>query len=94
MPVLTKATVIERLFEPGYVDVDHIIPYSICFDVLIITRFLCSRKKTGKRESASRWNIYPVSARHKFIVWVSNSHLPYRKKQKLLKEKITQEEIK
>ena len=27
-----KTMEIERLYEPGYADVDHIIPYSRCFD--------------------------------------------------------------
>ncbi len=92
-PYSQKQLSIERLFEPGYVDVDHIIPYSICFDdsynnkVLVLTE---ENRQKGKRLPLEYLS---GERRDKFIVWVSNSHLPYRKKQKLLKEKITQEEI-
>jgi CRISPR-associated endonuclease Csn1 len=76
------------------VDVDHIIPYSICFDdsynnkVLVLTE---ENRQKGKRLPLE---YLTGERRDKFIVWVNNTHLPHRKKQKLLKEKITQEEIK
>ncbi|MGI5970781.1 MAG: type II CRISPR RNA-guided endonuclease Cas9 [Oscillospiraceae bacterium] len=93
-PYSQKQLSIERLFEPGYVDVDHIIPYSICFDdsynnkVLVLTE---ENRQKGKRLPLE---YLTGERRDKFIVWVNNTHLSFRKKQKLLKEKITQEEIK
>lgn len=81
-----------RLFEPNYAEVDHIIPYSISFDdsrknkVLVLTE-----------ENRNKGNRLPLQylkgqRREDFIVWVNSSHLDYRKKQILLKEKISEED--
>ena len=85
---------IARLFEPGYADVDHIIPYSRCFDdsyqnkVLVLAS---ENRQKGKRlpyeyfgQDEARWHGYEVR--------VENLIHNYRKRQKLLKRRLTEEE--
>lgn len=85
---------ISRLFEPGYADVDHIIPYSRCFDdsyqnkVLVLAS---ENRQKGNRlpyeyfgQDAARWHGYEVR--------VENLIRNYRKRQKLLKHHLTEEE--
>ena len=85
---------IARLFEPGYADVDHIIPYSRCFDdsyqnkVLVLAS---ENRQKGNRlpyeyfgQNEARWHGYEVR--------VENLIHNYRKRQKLLKRRLTEEE--
>ena len=85
---------IARLFEPGYADVDHIIPYSRCFDdsyqnkVLVLAS---ENRQKGNRlpyeyfgQEEARWHGYEVR--------VENLIHNYRKRQKLLKRRLTEEE--
>ena len=85
---------IARLFEPGYADVDHIIPYSRCFDdsyqnkVLVLAS---ENRQKGNRlpyeyfgQDEARWHGYEVR--------VENLVHNYRKRQKLLKRRLTEEE--
>ena len=85
---------LSRLFEPGYVDVDHIIPYSRCFDdsyqnkVLVLAS---ENRQKGNRlpyeyfgQDETRW--------HEYEVRVENLIRNYRKRQKLLKKRLTEEE--
>lgn len=85
---------IGRLFEPGYVDVDHIIPYSRCFDdsyrnkVLVLSS---ENRQKGNRlpyeyfgQDATRW--------HAFEVRTDTLIRDYRKRQKLVKQRLTPEE--
>lgn len=85
---------IGRLFEPGYADVDHIIPYSRCFDdsyqnkVLVLAS---ENRQKGNRlpyeyfgQDEVRWHGYEVR--------VENLIHNYRKRQKLLKHHMTEEE--
>ncbi len=85
---------ISRLFEPGYADVDHIIPYSRCFDdsyqnkVLVLAS---ENRQKGNRlpyeyfgQDEARWHTYEVR--------VETLIRNYRKRQKLLKKRLTEEE--
>ncbi len=85
---------ISRLFEPGYADVDHIIPYSRCFDdsyrnkVLVLAS---ENRQKGNRlpyeylgQDAIRWHAYEVRVEK----LIRDSH----KRQKLLKKRFTEEE--
>lgn len=85
---------ISCLFEPGYVDVDHIIPYSRCFDdsyqnkVLVLAS---ENRQKGNRlpyeyfgHDEARW--------YAFEVRVETLIRDYRKRQKLLKKRFTEEE--
>jgi len=85
---------ISRLFEPGYAEVDHIVPYSRCFDdsyqnkVLVLAS---ENQQKGNRlpyeyfgQDTERWHAYEVR--------VENLIHNYRKRQKLLKHCLTEEE--
>lgn len=85
---------LSRLFEPGYVDVDHIIPYSRCFDdsyrnkVLVLAK---ENRQKGNRlpyeyfgQDEARW--------HQFEGRVESLIHDYRKRQKLLKQSFTDTE--
>lgn len=87
-----KQMSLERLFEPNYAEVDHIIPYSISFDdsrrnkVLVLTE-----------ENRNKGNRLPLQyltgkRREDFIVWVNASVRDRGKRQKLLKEALTEED--
>ena len=77
MPIPQKQLSIERLFEPD--TWMWTILFRTAFALMIlITKSLCSRKKTGKRE-ASPLEYLTGERRDKFIVWVNNTHLPHRK---------------
>lgn len=87
---------IENLFSPGYSEIDHIIPFSRCFDDSLSNKVLVlcvENQRKGNRTpyeyfggNEDRWN--------KFEIWVKSSHLNYKKKNNLLKKKISSEEEK
>jgi CRISPR-associated endonuclease Csn1 len=84
---------VTRLFEPGYVDVDHIVPYSISFDdtnknkVLVLTE--------ENRQKGNRLPLEYLSGKRRddYIVWVNCANFNFRKKKLLLKEHLTDEDI-
>ena len=84
----------ERLFEPGYVDVDHIIPYSISFDDSNRNKVLVLAKEN--RQKGNRIPMEYLSSdperRERYITLVERYVRDYRKRQKLLKEKLTPED--
>lgn len=83
-----------RLDEVGYVQIDHIIPYSRCFDDSMNNKVLVmglENQLKGNRlpfeylkGDEDKWN--------SFVAWVRSSSLPYVKKERLLKEKYTEED--
>lgn len=85
---------IEELFDPGYCEVDHIIPFSRSFDDSLSNKVLVlgvENQRKGNRtpfeyfgSNPERWN--------EFEVWVNGSHLNYKKKTNLLKSKLSDEE--
>lgn len=81
-----------RLFEPGYVDVDHIIPYSLCFDDSYNNKALVLTEENRQKGNRLPLQYLSGQARNNFLVNVRNSHLPFRKKQILLKEAFTEED--
>ncbi len=86
---------ITRIFnEPGYADVDHIIPYSKCFNDSYINKVLVSGK-----ENRQKGNLLPMEylvsepkKLEKFAALVNSLKLPYMKKQFLLKKSISKDE--
>lgn len=96
-PYSRKTIEVTRLFEPGYVDVDHIVPYSISFDDTYKNKVLVMSSEN--REKGNKLPIQYLAAKfgkdavEAFKVWVVNSVKNYPKRQKLLKEKITEEDI-
>lgn len=83
-----------RLFEPGYVDVDHIIPYSISFDdsynnkVLVLS---AENRQKGNRLPLEYMADSPEKA-NRFITLVQSFIRDHRKRQKLLKKTFSDEE--
>ena len=47
---------VEQLFEPGYVDVDHIVPYSLSFDDRRSNKVLVLSSENRQRATACRCN--------------------------------------
>ena len=96
-PYSRKAIEVSRLFEPGYVDVDHIVPYSISFDDTYKNKVLVmsgeNRDKGNKLPIQYLAAKYGKEAADQYKVWVSNNVKNYRKRQRLLKERITEEDI-
>ncbi len=84
-----------RLFEPGYVDIDHIIPYSISFDdsyrnkVLVLSS---ENRQKGNRLPLRYMENNPQKAAD-FETLVETRIRDYRKRQKLLKKHLTDEEM-
>lgn len=87
----------ERLFETGYVDIDHIVPYSISFDDSYKNKVLVfsseNRDKGNRLPYQYLLKKYGQDAADRFKVWVGNNVRDYRKRQRLLKEKMTEEEM-
>lgn len=87
-----KKMSISRLFEPGYAEIDHIVPYSISFDdsyknkVLVLT--------AENRNKGNRLPLQYLSGKRRddFIVWVKNNVRNYKKRDLLLKETLDDEE--
>lgn len=87
---------INRLFEPGYVDIDHIIPYSCSFDDSYTNKVLVlsseNRQKGNRLPLAYMAGDAEKAAQ--FRIRVETTIRDYRKRQKLLKECISEEEEK
>jgi len=84
---------ITRIFEPGYVDIDHIVPYSISFDDSYRNKVLVRTNENRQKGNRLPLQYMTGERRDKFIVWVNNVHLPAAKKRLLLKEEITDLEL-
>ncbi|HQD90351.1 MAG TPA: type II CRISPR RNA-guided endonuclease Cas9 [Syntrophomonadaceae bacterium] len=85
---------IERLFEPGVADVDHIVPYSISFDDSYANKVLVRSSENRQKGNLLPYEYMkndPVKL-ERFIVWVNTSVKNYHKKQRLLKKSITDED--
>lgn len=82
---------IERLCEPGYVDVDHIVPYSICFDDRMANKVLVLARENRQKRNRLPLQYLEGKKRDDFILLVNQSHLKSAKKARLLKENITDE---
>lgn len=84
-----------RLFEPGYVDVDHIIPYSICFDDGYRNKALVlasENRQKGNRLPLEYMAGDPEKAA-RFTTLVETCVRDYRKRQRLLKQELTEEDL-
>ena len=85
---------VRRLFEPGYVDVDHIIPYSISFDDSYRNKVLVRSEEN--RQKGNRLPLEYLSCDPKrveaFVTLVERHIRDYRKRQKLLKRSLCEED--
>jgi CRISPR-associated endonuclease Csn1 len=92
-PYSLKQMKVERLFEPGYVDVDHIVPYSICFNDTYKNKVLVMTEENRQKGNRLPLQYLKGERADKFKVWVNNNVHNYRKRQLLLKEQITEEDM-
>lgn len=89
-PYSRQAISYERLFESGYVDIDHIVPYSVSYNdsyrnkVLVMTR--------ENRQKGNRLPLEYLGDKDAFTVWVKKHVGDSRKREFLLKETVTQED--
>lgn len=92
-PYSLKTISIEKLFDVGYTDIDHIIPYSISFDDTYNNKVLVLSSEN--RQKGNRLPMQYLSGKKKdeFWIWVDSSNLRDRKKKNLLKEEITEDDI-
>ena len=82
----------ERLFEPGYAEVDHIIPYSISFNDTYNNKVCVLAEENRQKGNLLPLQYLKGEKRDKFKTWVNSQHLPKHKKYALLKEEIEDEE--
>lgn len=82
---------LERLTEPGYVDVDHIVPYSMCFDDRMVNKVLVLARENRQKGNRLPLEYLTGKQREDFIVRVRNMHLSSAKRNRLLKESISDE---
>ncbi len=86
-----EAIEIERLSEPGYVDVDHIVPYSVCFDDRLANKVLVLAGENRQKGNRLPLQYLQGTRRDEFVVRVNSSNLKWAKKSRLLKENISDE---
>ncbi len=86
-----EAIEIERLTEPGYVDIDHIIPYSICFDDRMVNKVLVLAKENRQKGNNLPMQYLQGKKREEFVIRVNQSNLRWAKKVNLLKETLPED---
>ena len=91
-PYSQKPIRIEHLFDADYAEVDHVIPDSISFDDSYKNKVLVLAGENRDKGNRLPMEYLTGEKRDKFIVWVNSSVRDYRKKQQLLKERITPED--
>ena len=83
---------LERLFDPNYAEVDHIVPYSISFDDRYRNKVLVLTEENRNKGNRLPLQYLTGERRDHFIVWVNNSVRDFQKRKLLLKEELTPEE--
>lgn len=85
---------IEKLFDPGYCEIDHIIPFSRCFDDSLSNKVLVLGVENQRKGNRTPYEYFGLDEEkwNRFEVWVKGSHLNYKKKCNLLKKKLSAEE--
>lgn len=94
-PYSLKQIEYKRLFsesDAGYVDIDHIIPYSISFDDSYNNKVLTFAKENRQKGNRIPMQYIPDSKKSDYMVWVNNSVKNYQKRKNLLKENISKED--
>lgn len=84
---------ISRLFEAGYVDVDHIVPYSKSFDDSYTNKVLVLTSENREKGNRLPLEYLNGDKRDKFIVWAKNNVRNQNKLRNLLKEEITEDDL-
>lgn len=87
-----KQMSLEHLFDADYAEVDHIIPYSISFDDSYKNKVLVLSKENRDKGNRVPLQYLTGKRRDDFIVWVNSSVRDFKKRQRLLKERITEDD--
>ncbi len=87
-----KQMSLEKLFTPGYAEVDHIIPYSISFDDGYKNKVLVMAEENRNKGNRLPLQYLTGKRRDDFTVWVNANVRDRRKQQLLLKECISKED--
>ena len=91
-PYSQKPISIEKLFDVGYTDIDHIIPYSICFDDTYNNKVLVLSAENRMKGNRLPMQYLGGKRQDDFRLWVNSAHLRKRKKDNLLRESYTEED--
>lgn len=85
---------INELFSQGYCEIDHIIPFSRCFDDSLSNKILVLGKENQRKGNRTPFEYFGdnIERWNRFEVWVKGSHLNYKKKTNLLKKKVSEKE--
>lgn len=83
----------DRLFDEGYVDIDHIIPYSDCFDDSYNNKVLTFSKENRQKSNRIPMQYIPDSKKSDYMMWVNNNVKNYQKRKNLLKANLTKEDL-
>lgn len=84
----------ERLYEPGYAEVDHIIPYSRCFDDSYSNKVLVLAEENQQKGNCTPYEYFGADEQrwHEFSVRVGASVRDFKKRQKLLNTSFGEEQ--
>ena len=80
----------ENLFDKGYAEIDHIIPYSLSFDDSFNNKVLTTATQNRQKGNRIPLEYLPESEKNGFRVWVNSNIRNHRKRQNLLKEHFTE----
>ncbi|MDK2951915.1 MAG: CRISPR-associated endonuclease Csn1 [Kosmotogales bacterium] len=85
---------IQRLFESGYAEVDHILPYSRTFDDSFDNKVLVFASENQNKGNKTPYEYFGQDDERwsKYINWVNSRKFNNRKKLNLLKKKLSPEE--
>lgn len=84
-----KPFAVERLFEAGYAEIDHIVPYSVCFDDTFANKALVFAKENREKGKRLPLEYLTGEKRERFTVWAKSQVTRRAKRERLLKEHIT-----
>lgn len=92
-PYSQRVIAYDRLFEPGYVDVDHIVPYSVCFDDSYRNKVLVFSSENREKGNRVPLEYLRAEEANNFVVFVKANVKDLKKKQRLLRDAPTEEDI-
>lgn len=92
-PYSLKPISINRLFEPGYVEVDHIVPYSQSLDDTPSNKVLVFTRENRQKGNQIPLQYLHGESRERFIEWVKAHIENADKKGNLLRESISEDEL-
>ncbi|MDO5124473.1 MAG: type II CRISPR RNA-guided endonuclease Cas9 [Eubacteriales bacterium] len=92
-PYSLKPICIDRLFETGYTDIDHIVPYSLSFDDTYNNKVIVLSSENRQKGNRLPMQYLSEDKKNAFYLWVDNSNLRNRKKKNLLRETLTDDDL-